>query len=165
MDTTQLECRTKALTILERHPDLLVKVLAKSGPFIGEIIAAERLEKLGYTVMPTNNNSRQLDLRATYPSGEGFGVEVKTGMQKRPTWMVNSCPDVTASKIWCMVAAPRSPQNLPNFNTVQVFVLTAEEERSVWLASPYNQKSDKANDIRRKDVPDSSLEAWWKLSK
>lgn len=161
-DVTE-EREVTALRILARHPAILARMLPKSSALLGEIIVADRIERLGYRVKATNNNSRQLDLIAVSPKGVRFGLEVKTGMQKRPTWPVGKCPDLESSRIWCFVSAPRKPQELPDFDTAEVFVLTVEEAKGHWLASPYNQTARSHFDIRRHQLPNDTLNAWWKL--
>lgn len=148
-----------------RHPDLLERILAKSTGILGEIIVADELEKLGYTVQPTNNNAKQSDLLVTSPNGEEFSVEVKADRQRRPTWFVRVCPDPTLSQIWCLVSAPRKADGLPDPNDIQIFVLKAEEAATIWQSSEWNQKNPTKGDLRRWQIPDGALFDWDKLPK
>lgn len=97
------------IEIATKHGAILEKLLAKSSGGLGEILVADALTVRGYSVRPTNNNARQSDLLVTSQSGVTFSVEVKTGRDKRPTWWVRTCPDPSASAIWCLVSAPGRP--------------------------------------------------------
>ena len=151
--------------IAGRHPELLRNILVKSTGAIGEILVAEKLNELGYRVEPTNNNARQRDLIATSPNGVRFGVEVKTGATKRPTWWVRLRPDADLSAIWVMIAAPRKMTELPDPDKVEMFVFSTEEIQTIWDASEYNGKNPGNGDIRRWQLPEDSIDAWDKLPK
>lgn len=151
------------IEIATKHGAILERLLAKSSGGLGEILVADALTDRGYSVRPTNNNARQSDLLVTSRSGVTFSVEVKTGKDRRPTWWVRTCPDPSASAIWCLVSAPREATALPEHSDVEVFVLTSQEARAIWLANEWNQKHPDNGDIRRWQVPDDALGAWHKL--
>ena len=151
------------IEIATKHTALLERLLAKSTGALGEILVADALIARGHSVQPTNNNARQSDLLVTSPSGTAFSIEVKAGRERRPTWFVHTCPDPDASAIWCLVSAPREATALPDPADAEIYVLTAEEARTIWQSSDYNQRNDKGCDIRRWQVPDDALEAWHKL--
>lgn len=151
--------------IARKHPKLLEKILAKSTGSIGEVLVADRLTELGYSVIPTNNNARQCDLIARSPSGATFGVEVKADRQRRPTWFVRTRPSIDRSAIWVLVSAPRDPTQLPDPEDVEMYVLTSQEIRELWDESEWNKKNPSNGDIRRWQVPDYALNSWEKLPK
>lgn len=146
-----------------KKPELLERLLAKSTGSLGEIIVADAISKLGYKVLPTNNNARQSDLLVTSPNGTEFSVEVKSDRSRRPTWFVKTVPDLNASTIWCLVSAPREATELPDPEIAEIFVLTVEETQTIWLDSEWNKNNPTNGDIRRKDIPDEALNAWSKL--
>lgn len=151
------------LEISEHHLPFIAALLAKSTGAIGEILVADALVALGYSVVPLNNNTPQADLHVTSPNGRLFFIEVKTDRARRPTWFVRSIPDVDVSTIWCFVVAPREPCELPDIDSVEIYVLTAKETRDIWLASDWNRAHPDNGDIRRHQIPDESLNAWHKL--
>jgi hypothetical protein len=146
-----------------KHEQFLERLLAKCGGAVGEILVEDELKAQGYDVEPAKNNARQRDILATSGKGTKFRVEVKTGRQKRPTWLVRTCPDVEACEIWCLVCAPRKPNALPDRKNVEIYVLTSAEARDIWLSSDWNKKNPTNGDIRRNQVPDTALAAWHKL--
>ena len=159
-----MACMTmNVIEIATKHTALLERLLAKSTGALGELLVADALTARGYSVQPTNNNARQSDLLVTSPSGTAFSIEVKADRQRRPTWFVRTCPDPHASAIWCLVSAPRKATALPNPSDAEIFILTAEEARTIWQSSDWNQRNPQNGDIRRWQVPDDALEAWHKL--
>jgi len=151
------------LRIAAEHPELLKRILAKSSGAIGEILVADKLTALGYTVTPTNNNTRQSDLLVRSPHGVLFSVEVKTDRQRRPTWFVRHRPDPEVSAVWVLLSAPREAYSLPDPGQVEMFVLTVNEIVTLWDGSEWNRKNPQNGDIRRWQVPDNARDAWHKL--
>jgi hypothetical protein len=151
------------IEIATRHGPLLERILAKSTGALGEILVADLLLSRGYDVRPTNNNARQSDLIVTPENGLSFSIEVKSDRQKRPTWFVRQCPDVSVSAFWCFVSAPRAVTALPDPSDAEIFVLTSAEAHSLWMSSDWNQKNPQNGDIRRWQIPDDALSAWHKL--
>lgn len=142
------------------HPELLKSILANSSGAIGELWTARRLQSKGYSVRPTNNNSRQRDLVVTSPMGRIFHLEVKTVRTKGSPFLVRQCPDPAASAFWIFVHAPRSPFGLPRDEDVTYFVLTCEEAAKVWRT--VNQTPSSAPDIRWAHLR-THIDRWDKL--
>ena len=149
--------------LVSRHPKLFERILAKSTGALGEIIVADRLVQMGYQVAPTDNNARQSDLIATSPSGIKFSIEVKADRARRPTWFVRTRPIVELSSIWVFLSAPRNPSELPDPDSVEMYVLTALETQALWDSSDWNKGNPTNGDMRRWQVPDDALHAWHKL--
>lgn len=149
--------------IVNQHSNMIRSILIKSTGAIGEIIVAQKLSEFGYEVNLLNNNSKERDLHVRAPNGKEFYVEVKCGRQVKPTWWVGRRPQVEhGSEIWCLVAAPRQPDSLPNPADIKICVLTAKEAANCSDASPYIDKHTKGGDIRWKHAVEH-LDAWHKL--
>jgi hypothetical protein len=149
--------------LARKHPDLVARLLTKSTGAIGEILVADHLVELGYTVAPTNNNACQSDLWVQSPAGNEFSVEVKCDRQRRPTWFVRARPCLDASSIWVLVSAPREPTAFPDPDDVEMFVLTVKEARALWDKSEWNARNPEDGDLRRWQIPDDAFNAWRKL--
>jgi hypothetical protein len=148
------------LAWINDHPDLLKSILANSTGAIGELWTARRLRSFGYTVVPTNNNSRQRDLIVTSPTGKTFGIEVKTVRGRGAPYLVRECPDPTASSVWVFVHAPRDTSSIPDDDDVCFFVLSTEEAAGIWKQS--NPRPSPATDIKWKFLREH-LNRWDKL--
>jgi hypothetical protein len=144
------------------HPDILRGILAYSSSAIGELWTARHLASQGYEVVPTNNNSRQRDLKVTAPSGQQFHIEVKTVRGKGSPFLVNRCPDPNRSAYWVLVHAPREPTSLPADSDVSFFVLTCAEAAAMWHESNKTAVSSAAYDIKWRYLADH-LDRWDKL--
>lgn len=144
------------------HPDILRSILAYSSSAIGELLTARHLASQGYEVVPTNNNSRQRDLKVTAPSGHQFHIEVKTVRGKGSPFLVNRCPDPERSAYWVFVHAPREATGLPAEADVSFFVLTCAEAAAIWRDSNKAAISTSAYDIKWRYLADH-LERWDKL--
>lgn len=134
------------LSWISDYPDLLVSILANSSGAIGELWTARKLRAFGYSVVPTNDNSRQRDLIVTSPVGTTFGIEVKTVRGRGAPYLVRECPDPAESLIWVFVHAPRHPSGLPNDDDVSFFVLTTTEAATIW--NKINSPPSSAPDIK-----------------
>jgi hypothetical protein len=130
------------------YPDVLRSILAYSSSAIGELWTARYLANNGYNVIPTNNNSRQRDLKVAAPSGRQFHIEVKTVRGKGSPFLVNRCPDPERSAFWVFVHAPREPTGLPADADVSFFVLTCAEAAAMWADSNRTAVSASAYDIK-----------------
>lgn len=144
------------------HPDILRGILAYSSGAIGELRTARHLAQNGYTVIPTNNNSRQRDLVVTAPSGRQFHLEVKTVRGKGSPFLVNRCPDPERSAYWVFVHAPREATGLPADADVSYFVLTCAEAAAMWADSNRKAVSASAYDIKWRYLADHR-DRWDKL--
>jgi hypothetical protein len=129
-------------------PVVLRSILAYSSSAIGELWTARHLSGHGYSVVPTNNNSRQRDLLVQTPSGLQFHIEVKCVRGKGNPFLVNRCPDPQRSAYWVLVHAPRDPTGLPSDSEVTYFVLTCEEAAAIWRDSNKAALADTAYDIK-----------------
>lgn len=141
------------------NPDLRNRILEKSTGVIGEFLVERKIASLGYAVTQASNNRRQSDLVVKSPGGETFSVEVKVARSPRPTWFVPRRPDPTASGYWILGASILDP------STVEYFVLTVDEARTLWDESDYNKRKPENADLRRGQIPDDALEAWHKFPK
>lgn len=145
-----------------QYPDVLRSILAYSSSAIGELWTARQLANNGYRVIPTNNNSRQRDLKVTAPSGREFHIEVKTVRGKGSPFLVNRCPDPERSAFWVLVHAPREPTGLPADADVSFFVLTCAEAAAMWAESNRMAVSASAYDIKWRYLA-GHLNRWDKL--
>ncbi len=149
--------------MLSAHPGLLPRILSRASGVLGEVWVAQYLESRGYEVVIHDNNLVQHDLTVKKSGVVVAEVEVKTGREKRPVWLVKTIPECPPdrNRIWVFVAAPKNLGLLPRYDDpgIEMFVLYAHEARDTWQRSIWNQKNPQAGDIRRGQLDDASLNA------
>ena len=143
---------TEIRDAVERHPDFVSRILARSAGAMGELTVADKLCSLGYRVRPNSAGAQQSDIIAEASSGERFEIEVKT-VSKRGDYWFSSRLKTRLGDFWILVCLNRENGMLPEMDRVEFFVLTTEETQRVWDAIPYNSKPpppgrSKAYDLR-----------------
>ena len=156
---------------IEKHPEFVGRILARSAGSMGELMVADRLSGLGYGVRPNSPGAQQSDILVKTSSGEKFEVEVKT-VSKRSYYWFSKRPITGRADFWILVCLNRQNDWLPEMDRVEFIVLTTEEAQRVWDAIPYNLKPppsgrSKASDLRRtwieKVLGDTTRNAFDKL--